>query len=138
MKTKAAFIVGAGIGYVLGTRAGRRQFESIKTHARDLWNNETVQSTVTTLQDKATEVAKEQGAALKDVAKEQGSALKDKVTDAVKSASSKGEGDSSQNSSAHTPTPSGYGTTGTPGTSGTYTTPGAADSRHAEDGNRPA
>lgn len=137
MKTKAAFIVGAGIGYVLGTRAGRRQFESIKTHARDLWNNETVQSTVTNLQDKATEVAKEQGSALKDVAKEQGSALKDKVTDAVKSATSKDSGDSTKDTTSPTPTPSGYGTTGTPGTSGTYSTPGAAESRHAEDGNRP-
>ena len=91
MKTKAAFIVGAGVGYVLGTRAGRRQFETIKTHARDLWNNDTVQSTVTNLQDKATEVAKEQG-----------SALKDKVTDAVKSASSKDRSDFDQDTAAQT------------------------------------
>ena len=75
MKSKAAFIVGAGIGYVLGTRAGRRQFESIKAHAIDVWNSDTVQSTVSTLQDQATTVAKEQGAALKE-----------KVTEAVKSA----------------------------------------------------
>ena len=78
MKTKAAFIVGTGIGYVLGTRAGRRQFEVIKGHARDLWTSDSVQSTVSTLQDKATEVAKDQGAALKD-----------KVTEAVKNVASK-------------------------------------------------
>lgn len=78
MKSKAAFIVGAGIGYVLGTRAGRRQFESIKAHALDVWNSDSVQSTVSSVQDKATEVAKEQGAALRD-----------KVTEAVKSAASR-------------------------------------------------
>ena len=82
MKSKAAFIVGAGIGYVLGTRAGRRQFESIKSHAQDLWNSESVQSTVSTVQGKAAEVAKEQAGALKD-----------KVTEAVKSATSQGAGD---------------------------------------------
>ena len=75
MKSKAAFILGAGIGYVLGTRAGRRQFESIKAHAIDVWNSDTVQSTVSTLQDQAATVAKEQGAALKE-----------KVTEAVRSA----------------------------------------------------
>lgn len=78
MKTKAAFIVGTGIGYVLGTRAGRRQFEVIKGHAKDLWASDSVQSTVSTLQDKATEVAKDQGAALKG-----------KVTEAVKNVASK-------------------------------------------------
>lgn len=77
MKSKAAFIVGTGIGYVLGTRAGRRQFESIKSHALGVWHSDSVQSTVSTVQDKAAEVAKEQGAALKD-----------KVTEAVRSATS--------------------------------------------------
>ncbi|PFG33178.1 hypothetical protein [Sanguibacter antarcticus] len=78
MKSKAAFIVGTGIGYVLGTRAGRRQFEVIKGHAKDLWASDSVQSTVTTFQDKATEVAKDQGAVLKG-----------KVTEAVKNVTSK-------------------------------------------------
>lgn len=81
MKTKAAFIVGTGIGYVLGTRAGRRQFEVIKGHAKDLWSSDSVQSTVSTLQDKATEVAKDQGAVLKG-----------KVTEAVKNVASKDHG----------------------------------------------
>lgn len=78
MKSKAAFVLGAGVGYVLGTRAGRRQFESIKAHALGVWNSEPVQSTVSSVQDKAAEVAKEQG-----------SALKDKVTEAVRSTMSR-------------------------------------------------
>ena len=83
MKSKAAFVVGAGIGYVLGTRAGRRQFESIKAHAAEVWNSPSVQSTVSTVQDKATEVAKEQGGALKD-----------KVAGAVRSATSRDSAES--------------------------------------------
>jgi len=78
MKGKAAFIVGTGVGYVLGTRAGRRQFEVIKGRAKGLWESESVQSTVSSIQDRATEVAKDQGAVLKD-----------KVTEAVKNVSSK-------------------------------------------------
>jgi len=85
MKSKAAFVVGAGIGYVLGTRAGRRQFESIKSHAAGVWNSPSVQSTVSTVQDKAAEVAKEQG-----------SAIKEKVTEAVRSATSRDSGDSGE------------------------------------------
>lgn len=33
MKGKAALLVGAGIGYVLGARAGRESYESIKAQA---------------------------------------------------------------------------------------------------------
>ncbi|WP_251152646.1 YtxH domain-containing protein [Cellulosimicrobium sp. Marseille-Q4280] len=80
MKSKIALVVGIGIGYVLGTRAGRERFEEIKVKAKDLWQSEDVQSAVHTAQDKVTTVAKEQGAKLADVAKEQGG----KVAGAVK------------------------------------------------------
>ncbi|MCB7135091.1 YtxH domain-containing protein [Cellulosimicrobium marinum] len=80
MKAKIALLVGVGIGYVLGTRAGRERFEEIKVKAQDLWRSEDVQSAVHTAQEKVTAVAKEQGSRLADVAKEQGG----KVAGAVK------------------------------------------------------
>jgi hypothetical protein len=75
MRAKAAFVIGAGIGYVLGTRAGRQQFEKIKGWASDAWHDPRVQSTVDDLETSVTRFAAEQG-----------SALKDKAVDAVKSA----------------------------------------------------
>jgi len=79
MKGKLAFVLGAGVGYVLGTRAGRAQFEKIKGWASDAWHDPRVQSTVDDLESKAAGFAKEQGVAIKD-----------KAVDAVKSAVSRG------------------------------------------------
>lgn len=74
MRVKAAFIAGAGIGYVLGTRAGRQQFEKLQGWSKSVWQDPRVQQQVTDLEEKASEIAKTEGAALKD-----------KVTGAVKS-----------------------------------------------------
>jgi hypothetical protein len=82
MKGKLAFVLGAGVGYVLGTRAGRVQFEKIKGWASDAWNDPRVQSTVEDLESQAARIAKDQGAAIKD-----------KAVDAVKTAVSKAKGD---------------------------------------------
>lgn len=68
MKNKAVFLVGAGVGYVLGTRAGRQQFEVIKAKANHLWNDPRVQSKVSTIESQATQFAKEQGSTLVDKA----------------------------------------------------------------------
>lgn len=78
MKGKAAFILGAGVGYVLGTRAGRAQFEKIKGWVSDAWHDPRVQSTVDDLESSAAQFAKDQGVAIKD-----------KAVDAVKSAVSR-------------------------------------------------
>jgi len=46
MKGKIAFVLGAAVGYVLGSRAGRRRYEQIKRGAQTVWNTEPVQKGV--------------------------------------------------------------------------------------------
>lgn len=94
MKGKLAFVVGAGVGYVIGTRAGRAQFEKIKGWASDAWHDPRVQSTVDDLESKAAGFAKEQGAALKD-----------KAVDAVKGAVSRTSDDDTEATGATRSTP---------------------------------
>jgi len=43
MKGKILLVVGLGIGYVLGTRAGREKYEEIKATATKLWNDPRLQ-----------------------------------------------------------------------------------------------
>jgi transcriptional accessory protein Tex/SPT6 len=61
MKGKIIFLAGLGVGYVLGTRAGRERYESIKKSASKLWNDPRVQKQVDTaeafVKDKAPDVA---------------------------------------------------------------------------------
>jgi hypothetical protein len=46
MKGKIAFVVGAAVGYVLGSRAGRQRYEQIKRGATNVWNTAPVQKGV--------------------------------------------------------------------------------------------
>jgi len=64
MKGKVAFIAGAGVGYVLGARAGRGRFEKIKAWSRDALHDPRVQDA----ESRAVQFAKLQGTALKDKA----------------------------------------------------------------------
>lgn len=61
MKGKILFLAGLGVGYVLGTRAGRQRYEQIKAAASNLWQQPMVQRSVDDVQefvkDKAPEVA---------------------------------------------------------------------------------
>lgn len=43
MKGKIAFVLGATVGYVLGTRAGRERYQQIKRGARAVWETPPVQ-----------------------------------------------------------------------------------------------
>jgi activator of HSP90 ATPase len=51
MKGKILFVVGLGVGYVLGTRAGRERYEQIKRAAEGVWNQPAVQQGVSTVTD---------------------------------------------------------------------------------------
>src|SRR5659263_723398 len=65
MRTKAAFLIGGVVGYVLGTRAGREQFDKIRTQAQKLGEDPRVQSTVNDVEQRATTLMKEKGPELK-------------------------------------------------------------------------
>lgn len=57
MRGKIAFVIGAAIGYVCGTRAGRERYEQIKRGAEALWNTEPVQKSVHLVRDAVDERA---------------------------------------------------------------------------------
>jgi hypothetical protein len=50
---KAAFLIGFGAGYVLGTKAGRERYEAIARSTRRLLENPAVQETAGLLQAQA-------------------------------------------------------------------------------------
>ncbi|HEX5495748.1 MAG TPA: hypothetical protein VFX70_14345 [Mycobacteriales bacterium] len=53
MTYKITFLAGLGLGYVLGTRAGRQRYESIMRTAHRVAEHPTVQSTAGVLQAQA-------------------------------------------------------------------------------------
>jgi hypothetical protein len=67
MRGKFLFIVGLAIGYVFGTRAGRKRYEQIKSAAQNLWESEPVQWSVKQAQDAVGDVAEEAITAAKRV-----------------------------------------------------------------------
>lgn len=69
MKNKVVLLTGMAVGYVLGTRAGREQYERIRSQARSMWGDprvqeqvshvqQTVKEQVPVVQEKVTEVAR--------------------------------------------------------------------------------
>lgn len=51
MKSKILFVAGLGLGYVLGTRAGREKYDQLKTTALKVWNDPRLQKQVDAAQD---------------------------------------------------------------------------------------
>lgn len=43
MKGKAAFVLGAGFGYLIGTPAGRERLDKVKGWATDTWHDPRIQ-----------------------------------------------------------------------------------------------
>lgn|SRR5690606_11740564 len=57
MRGKLVLLVGIGIGYVLGARAGRERYEEIKRAVRGFWNDPRVQHQVEKVEDFAKDKA---------------------------------------------------------------------------------
>lgn len=61
MRGKILFVAGLGLGYLLGTRAGREKYDELKAAALKVWNDPRVQKQVDAVEDfvkdKAPEVA---------------------------------------------------------------------------------
>ena len=73
---KLLLLVGAGVGYVLGARAGRERYDQIADQANKLWTDPRVQTKVEEARAKAPEVAAKVG----DQAKAKANEVKAKVT----------------------------------------------------------
>ncbi|WP_447645943.1 hypothetical protein [Nocardioides zeae] len=54
---KLTLLIGIGIGYVLGARAGTQRYEQLKAQAQKAWSNPTVQDKVDQAQEKVKETA---------------------------------------------------------------------------------
>jgi hypothetical protein len=109
---KLPLLLAAGVGYVLGTKAGRERYEQIRSQAQRFAKDPRVQRT-------ARQAA--------DTVKEKAPIVKDKATQAASSAADKvGSSDSpSSASSSGSPTSTDFSTTGTgyPSTSETTINP---------------
>jgi hypothetical protein len=51
MKGKILLVVGLGVGYMLGSRAGRERYDQIVAKAQQFWNDPRVKSQVNNAQD---------------------------------------------------------------------------------------
>ena len=58
---KLLLLVGAGVGYVLGARAGRERYDAIADQANKLWTDPRVQTKVEEAKAKAPEIASKVG-----------------------------------------------------------------------------
>ncbi len=69
MRGKLVLLVGIGIGYVLGARAGRERYEEIKRAVRGFWNDPRVKQQVQNVEDFARDKAPDVVDFLGDTAK---------------------------------------------------------------------
>ena len=108
MMGKAKFLVGMGIGYVLGTRSGSERYQQMKGKAQEMWRNPRVQ-----------EQAGHAQTVLKEKAGDVGSTVASKV-----SSKTGGSGSSSSSSKSSSPSSPGSRSTGTSTGSSTPPAPG--------------
>lgn len=58
---KISLLVGAGIGYVFGTRAGRQQYDRMAAEAKRMWRDPRVQQKARQAQDTASDIGQKAG-----------------------------------------------------------------------------
>jgi hypothetical protein len=56
MRWKFIFVIGFGVGYVLGSKAGRERYDQIRSKVQDLQESPTVQSAAGVLQQQASDL----------------------------------------------------------------------------------
>ncbi|MDP4585916.1 MAG: YtxH domain-containing protein, partial [Microbacteriaceae bacterium] len=66
MRGKILFLLGLGVGYVFGTRAGRARYKQMKTAALKVWNDPRVQEQVSAATDFVKENAPEVASAVSE------------------------------------------------------------------------
>lgn len=93
MRGKILLVVGIGVGYVLGAKAGRERYNQIARSASKLWNNPNVQKQVVKAEDFVKDHAP-------DVAELVGETAKKAVNAATKRGGSSRGGRSSTSSSS--------------------------------------
>ena len=84
---KVMMVGAAAAGYVLGSRAGRRRYEQIKTQANRFWHEPKVRQAASQAMDLAQDVAiqaEKKLADAVDLAREKAPEIQQKVADAAK------------------------------------------------------
>jgi hypothetical protein len=102
MKGKILFVVGLGVGYVLGTRAGRERYEQIRKAAQDVWNQPKVQEGVQTVKDFAMSRAGDVGENVLDGAKKLVAQVSGSQTSSTRSSSARSASTTARSSSTAT------------------------------------
>ncbi|GAB2688328.1 YtxH domain-containing protein [Thalassiella azotivora] len=80
MKGKGGLLLGLAAGYVLGTRAGRQQYEQMRSWAKGKWNDPAVQEKVHEAADSVKQKAPEVQHKLADAGRQAVSSAKDSVS----------------------------------------------------------
>lgn len=86
--SKLGILLGAGVGYVLGTRDGRERYDQIRQQAQRLWHNPRVQET----KEQAQDVAKQKGSELQDKAAQKAGESSDSTSTTTTSSSGPASG----------------------------------------------
>ncbi|MEU5592567.1 YtxH domain-containing protein [Streptomyces sp. NPDC020298] len=82
MRYRLTFVVGLALGYVLGTRAGRERYETLKKSARQIAQNPAVRNTAETAAQQGRQFA---GKALHSVSDKVGDRVPESVAQRVRS-----------------------------------------------------
>ena len=79
MSGKLKLLIGVGVGYVLGTRAGRERYDQMVDRARTLWRDPRTQDTVAKARHVAQERADQAAGTVQDKAHGVADAVRDRA-----------------------------------------------------------